>query len=48
VEQNGFAMGELAFDYFNKASSSNGEVFQKKFELDLIVRESSSRAFVKN
>jgi len=43
VEQNGFAMGQLAFDYFNKASSSNGEVFQKTFELNLIVRESSVR-----
>lgn len=43
VEQNGFAMGELAFDYFNKASSSNGEVFQKTFDLNLIIRESSLR-----
>jgi len=43
IEQNGFEMGELAFDYFNKASSSNGEVFQKTFELDLIVRESSAK-----
>lgn len=43
IEQNGFAMGQLAFDFFNKASSSNGEVFQKSFELNLIVRESSVR-----
>ena len=43
VEQNGFEMGQLAFDYFNKASSSNGEVFQKTFELNLIIRESSVR-----
>ena len=41
VEQNGFAMGQLAFDYFNKASSSYGEVFQKTFDLNLIIRESS-------
>ena len=41
VEQNGFAMGQLAFDYFTKASSSYGEVFQKTFDLNLIVRESS-------
>lgn len=43
VEQNGFEMGQLAFDYFNKASSSYGEVFQKTFDLNLIVRESSLR-----
>ncbi len=41
VEQNGFKMGQLAFDYFSKASSSYGEVFQKTFDLDLIIRESS-------
>ncbi len=43
VEQNGFEMGQLAFDYFKKASTSNGAVFQKVFELDLIIRESSVR-----
>lgn len=41
VEQNAFAMGQLAFDYFTKASSSYGEVFQKSFDLNLIIRESS-------
>ncbi len=41
VEQNGFEMGQLAFDYFTKASSSYGEVFQKTFDLNLIIRESS-------
>lgn len=41
VEQNGYAMGELAFDYFLQALQSNGQVYQKTFKSKLIVRESS-------
>ena len=43
VEQNALKMGELTFDYFHKAFLSSGEVFQKTFELQLIVRGSSIR-----
>lgn len=43
IEQNGMAMGELAFDYYLKALHSNGKVFQKTFDAQLIVRESSIR-----
>ncbi len=43
VEQNGVAMGHLAFEYFYKALHSNGHIFQQVFEPTLLVRESSVR-----
>ncbi len=43
VEQNGVAMGEMAFDFFIQALHSNGHVFSKVFEPKLLERESSRR-----
>ncbi len=41
VEQNGILMGETAYDFFHQALHSNGHLFQKTFDSNLIVRESS-------
>lgn len=46
VEQNGEAMGNLAFDYFMQALHTNGMVYQKKFQSDLIVRQSSMKSTI--
>lgn len=41
LEQNGKKMGEMAFDFFFRALKSNGQIFQKSFKPELIIRRSS-------
>ncbi len=41
LEQNGKKMGEMAFDFFFRALNANGQIFQKSFKPELIIRGSS-------
>ncbi|MEL7122550.1 MAG: substrate-binding domain-containing protein, partial [Bacteroidota bacterium] len=43
IQQDGFVMGELAFKYYQNALQSNGQIFQRTFEPNLIVRGSSRK-----
>jgi len=43
VQQNGKLMGETSFDFYYQAIQSNGQIFQKTFEPELVIRESSLR-----
>lgn len=46
VHQNAAQMGKLSFDYFLNSLANPGKIFQKIFECELLIRESSRR--VKN
>jgi len=43
VKQDGKYMGEVAFDFYFQSTKTNREIFQKTFDPQLIIRESSLR-----
>jgi len=46
VNQNGFAMGEKAYEILHNITKQEGRVYQKVFDTELIVRESSMRSSI--